>query len=97
MSPHSKIEMTYREFSSRRKEPIKARDAKTIPKDISEKVSTFKGQKKVSKSPTASGGKMVAVSKGLGYLGIGVEIEETVGKWHMSLYKLLKSYKQFNV
>lgn len=83
--------MTYRQFSRGRKEPIKARDAKTIPKDSSEKVSTSKRQKKGSKSPTASGGKMVAVSKGLGYLGI----EETVGKWHMSLYKLLKSYKQF--
>lgn len=56
-----------------------------------------KAKRKVVRDATASGGKMVGVSNRLGYLGNGVEIEETVAKWHMSLYNLLKSYKQFNV
>lgn len=39
-----------------------------------------KVKRKVVRDATASGGKMVGVSNRLGYLGNGVEIEETVAK-----------------
>lgn len=81
MSTHSKIEMKYRQFSRGKKEPIKARDGKIISKRIVvKKCPPSKVKRKIVRDPTASGGKMVAMSKGLGYLGIGVEIEETVAK-----------------
>lgn len=80
-SPHSKVEKQYRQFSRGTKKSIKDWMQEMVGKHqrtVVEKCPASEGKRNVARDATASGGKIVAMSNGLGHFGNGVKMQQNV-------------------